>query len=92
MRRTCGEVSFDSMAVTVTIYSAEEYSHRQVVGLEVVGQVDELDELEVVVLAPSFVGLRCAHVLQVDALVYLPSSKGSRDRVMACDRKALDLH
>lgn len=75
------------MAVAVNIYSAEGYSHRQVVGLEVVGQVDELDELEAVVLAPSFVGLRCAHVVQVDALVHLASGKGSRDRVMACDRK-----
>ena len=46
-------------------------SHRSVVNLDVGSHVDELDELEVVVLTPTFVGLRRAHVVQVDALVHL---------------------
>ena len=46
-------------------------SHRGVVNLDVGGQVDELNELEAIILAPTLVGLRRAHVIQVDALVHL---------------------
>lgn len=87
LRGTCGELSFVSVAVVVTIHSVEECCYRQVVGLEVVGPVDELDELEAGVLAPSLVGRRCCHVVQMEALVHLPNSKESRGRVMACGRK-----
>ena len=48
-------------------------SHRSVVDLDVLGKVNELDEFETVVLAPTLVGLRRAHVVQVDALVHLVS-------------------
>ena len=61
------------------------YPHRAVVYLDVFRQVDELDKLESVVLAPSLVGLRRAHVVQVDALVHLRNGqKKNRGESMFC--------